>query len=88
MYFSIINANTFSKDTLNTDMLNTGTLNTDTFRALLRDETEKDLFIFFAGPACFNCADVWPHFEKLVRALHKDSISIIFAYVDLAQNEL
>ena len=63
-------------------------LNTDTFRALLRDETDKDLFIFFAGPACFNCADVWPHFEKLVRALHKDSTSIIFAYVDLAQNEL
>jgi len=37
-------------------------LNTDSFRSLLEEEPEKDIFIFFAGPACFACPSVWPEF--------------------------
>ena len=44
--------------------------------------------MFFAGPACFTCATVWPDFEKTVRVLHRDSENIIFAFVDLSHNEL
>lgn len=63
-------------------------LNTDTFRALMKDEAEKDIFMFFGGPACFSCPQVWPEFEKIVRVLHEKSSSIIFAFVDLSHNEL
>jgi len=63
-------------------------LNTDTFRQLLADETEKDIFMYFAGPACFSCSAVWPSFEKLVRALHEKNPNIMFAFVDLTHNEL
>ena len=58
-------------------------LNTYTFKTVLTDYPDKDIFIFFAGPACFNCNAVWPSFEKTVRALHEGSKSILFAYVDL-----
>ena len=63
-------------------------LNTNTFKTLSTDHPNKDVFIFFAGPACFNCKAVWPSFEKLVRVLHEGSKSLVFAYVDLTYNEL
>ena len=63
-------------------------LNTYTFKTVLSDYPDKDVFVFFAGPACFNCNAVWPSFEKTVRALHEGSTSILFAYVDLQYNEL
>ena len=63
-------------------------LNTQTFKDLLQNETEKDIFIFFAGPACFSCSAVWPDFEKVTRVLHEKSENLIFAFVDLSHNEL
>ena len=63
-------------------------LNTDTFKALMLEDNDKDIFIFFGGPACFSCAEVWPGFEKVVRVLHAQSPSLIFAFVDLSHNEL
>jgi len=63
-------------------------LNTNTFKTLSKDHPNKDVFVFFAGPACFNCKAVWPSFEKLVRVLHEGSKSLAFAYVDLTYNEL
>lgn len=54
----------------------------------MTDESDKDLFIYFAGPACFSCAAVWPDFEKIVRVLHEKSTNLIFAFVDLSHNEL
>ena len=44
-------------------------LNTETYKAMLRDETDKDILMFYAGPACFSCSVVWPDFEKMVRVL-------------------
>lgn len=63
-------------------------LNTETFKALLKDETDKDIFIFFGGPACFSCSAVWPEFEKIARVLHEHSENLVFAFVDLTHNEL
>ena len=63
-------------------------LNTYTFKTVLTDYPDKDIFVFFAGPACFNCKAVWPSFEKTVKALHEGSKSLLFAYVDLQYNEL
>ena len=63
-------------------------LNTYTFKTVLSDYPDKDVFVFFAGPACFNCNAVWPSFEKTVRALHEGSKNLLFAYVDLQYNEL
>ena len=63
-------------------------LNTHTFKTVFGDYPDKDIFIFFAGPACFNCNAVWPSFELTVRALHEGSKSLLFAYVDLTYNEL
>ena len=63
-------------------------LNTETFKELLKTETEKDIFLFFAGPACFTCSTVWPDFEKTARVLHKNSENLVFAFVDLSHNEL
>ena len=63
-------------------------LNTETFKALLKDETDKDIFMFFGGPACFSCNAVWPEFEKLARVLHENSENLVFAFVDLTHNEL
>ena len=63
-------------------------LNTESFRALMEEEPSKDIFIFFAGPACFSCPAVWPEYQKLVRVLHEKSTGIVFAFVDLSHNEL
>ena len=66
-------------------------LNTDSFLSLMSEEDpdgDKDILIFFAGPACFSCPSVWPDFQTLVRVLHKESKGIIFAFVDLTHNEL
>ena len=63
-------------------------LNTYTFETVFPEHPDKDILIFFAGPACFNCNAVWPSFEKTVRALHEGSTSLLFAYVDLNYNEL
>ena len=63
-------------------------MNTDSYHKLLTSEKDKDIFIFFAGPACFSCAAVWPEYEKVVRALSTGSENLIFAFVDLTHNEL
>ena len=63
-------------------------LNTITFKSIFNDNPDKDIFIFFAGPACFNCKEVWPVFEKVVRVLHEGSHGMLFAYVDISYNEL
>ena len=52
-----------------------------------KDE-DKDIFMFYAGPACFYCKDVWPEFEKLVRVLHSGSTGIIFNFIDISHNEV
>jgi len=63
-------------------------LNTDSFKSLMQEETDSNIFVYFAGPACFSCAEVWPQFEKVVRVLHAQSTGLIFAFVDLTHNEL
>ena len=55
---------------------------------MLRDETDKDILMFYAGPACFSCSVVWPDFEKMVRVLNASSPNLIFSFVDLSHNEL
>ena len=63
-------------------------LNTYTFETVFSEHPDKDILVFFAGPACFNCEAVWPGFERTVRALREGSTSLLFAYVDLTYNEL
>ena len=65
-------------------------LNTDTFKELFEsyDNKEKDIFVFFTGPTCFNCPEIWPLFERTVRILHGNSPDLIFVYIDLGENEM
>ena len=49
---------------------------------------QADIFVYFAGPGCFACGEVWPEFEKVVRVLHAGTPSLVFAFVDLTHNEL
>lgn len=55
---------------------------------MLAEETEVDIFVFFEGAQCYACEKVWPEFQSLAQYVAGGSPKLVFAYIDLAQNQL